>query len=195
MKTERLFRGALFVSAAGSVVLETAVGRARVGGVVVRWQGATRRRAAARNEEQRRQRAAALLNRARSGVTHEVMARVGRKVCIHAVFPAEESGQLRFQGSSTSTRLDRSATPRPTGQCNVAPNISTDSLVTLAAQGVVLVRPHRKATAEGLDARPMLFFHALLDRESEAGPPPVVEAFRCRQQWKYNLCVSEIRKS
>ena len=78
--------------------LETAVGRARVGGDAVRWQGATRRRAAARKEEQRRQRDAALLNRARSGVTHEVMAGVGRKVCIHAMVPAEGSGQLRFLG-------------------------------------------------------------------------------------------------
>ena len=78
--------------------LETAVGRARVGGDAVRWQGATTLRAAARKKEQRRQRAAALLNRARRGVTHEVMARVGGKVCIHAVFPAEESGQLRFLG-------------------------------------------------------------------------------------------------
>ena len=159
----------------GWIILDSAVGRARVGCDAVRWQGGTTLRAPARKEEQRRQRDAALLNRVRSGVTHEVMAGVGRKVCIHAVFSAEESGQLRFLGSSTSTRLDRSATPRPTGQRNVAPDISTDSLVTLATQGVVLVRPHRKATAEGLDARPMLFFHALLDREAEAGTPP-----RCR---------------
>ena len=78
--------------------LETAVGRARVSGDAVRWQGATTLRAPARKEEQRRQRSEALLNRVRSGVTHEVMAGVGRKVCIHAVFPAEESGQLRFLG-------------------------------------------------------------------------------------------------
>ena len=84
---------------ATSLNLETAVGRARVGGDAVRWQGATTLRAAARKEEQRRQRDAALLNRARSGVTHEVMARVGRKVCIHTVVPAGESGQLRFLGS------------------------------------------------------------------------------------------------
>ena len=70
-----------------------------MGGDAVRWQGATTLRAPARKAEQRRQRDAALLNRVRSGVTHEVMAGVGRKVCIHAVFPAEESGQLRFLGS------------------------------------------------------------------------------------------------
>ena len=88
-----------------------------MGGDAVRWQGLAQAcpapclgltlRAPARKEEQRRQRARAtkgplrgpaLLNRARSGVTHEVMARVGGKVCIHAVFPAEESGQLRFLG-------------------------------------------------------------------------------------------------
>ena len=62
--------------------LETAVGRARVGGDAVRWQGVAQAcpapclglklRAPARKEEQRRQRDAALLNRVRSGVTHEV---------------------------------------------------------------------------------------------------------------------------
>ena len=79
-----------------------------MGGDAVRWQGVAQAcpapclgltlRAPARKEEQRRQRDAALLNRVRSGVTHEVMAGVGRRVCIHAVFPAEESGQLRFLG-------------------------------------------------------------------------------------------------
>ena len=43
------------------------------------------------------------------GVTHEVMAGVGRKVCIHAVLPAEESGQLRFLGSITPGHRDRRA--------------------------------------------------------------------------------------
>ena len=76
-------------------VLETAVGRARVGGDAVRWQGLAQAcpapclgltlRAPARKEEQRRQRDAALLNRVRSGVTHEVMAGVGRKVCVPVV--------------------------------------------------------------------------------------------------------------
>ena len=79
--------------------LETAVGRARVGGDAVRWQGATMLRAPARKEEQRRQRDAALLNRVCSGVTREVTAGVGRKVCVHAVCPADASGQLRFLGS------------------------------------------------------------------------------------------------
>ena len=55
-------------------------------------------RAPARKEEQRRQRDAALLNRVRSGVTHEVVAGVGRKMRIHAVCPADASGQLRFLG-------------------------------------------------------------------------------------------------
>ena len=78
--------------------LETAVGRARVGGDAVRWQGATTLRAPTRKEEQRRQRDAAPLNRVRSAVTHEVKAGVGRKVCIHAVCPADPSGQLRCLG-------------------------------------------------------------------------------------------------
>ena len=80
------------MKATGLFNLETAVGRARVGGDAVRWQGVAQAcpapclgltlRAAARKEEQRRQRDAALLNRVRSGVTHEVTAGVGRKVCI-----------------------------------------------------------------------------------------------------------------
>ena len=97
-----------WLTAAVQVTLETAVGRARVGGDAVRWHGVAQAcpapclgltlRAAARKEEQRRQRDAALLNRVRSGVTHEVMAGVGRKMRIHAVFPAKGSGQLRFLG-------------------------------------------------------------------------------------------------
>ena len=82
----------------GWIILETAVGRARVGGDAVRWQGATTLRAPARKEEQRRQRDAALLNRVRSGVTHEVTVGVDRKVRIHAVFPEAVSDQLRFLG-------------------------------------------------------------------------------------------------
>ena len=63
----------------------------------MRWQGVAQAypapclglmlRALARKEEQCRQRDAALLNRVRSGVTHEVTAGLGRKVCIYGVFP------------------------------------------------------------------------------------------------------------
>ena len=90
------------------MILETAFGRARVGGDAVRWQGVAQAcpapclgltlRTLARKEEQRRQRDAALLNRARSGVTHVVKPGVGRKVCVHTVCPADPSGQLRFLG-------------------------------------------------------------------------------------------------
>ena len=59
-------------------------------------------RAHARKEEQPGlkacQRAAAWLARVCSALTHEVMNLVGGNVCIHAVSPAEESGQLRFLG-------------------------------------------------------------------------------------------------
>ena len=57
------------------------------------------RRAHARKAEQRRQSAAAWLARVCSALTHEVMDIVGGNVCIHAVSPAESSGQLRFLGS------------------------------------------------------------------------------------------------
>ena len=80
------------------MILETAVGRARAGCDGVRWQGATTLRARARKEEQRRQRATAWLARVCSALTHEVMNIVGGNVCIHAVNPAESSGQLRFLG-------------------------------------------------------------------------------------------------
>ena len=81
------------------VTLETAVGRARAGRDGVRWQGATTLRAHARKEEQRRPSAAAWLARVCSAITYEVMDIVGGNVCIHAVSPAELSGQLRFLGS------------------------------------------------------------------------------------------------
>ena len=80
------------------MILETAVGRARAGCDGVRWLGATTLRACARKEEQRRQSAAAWLARVCSAFTHEVMDLVGGNVCIHAVSPAESSGQLRFLG-------------------------------------------------------------------------------------------------
>ena len=80
------------------MILETAVGRARAGRDGVRWQGATTLRARARKEEQRRQSAAAWLARVCSALTLEVIDIVGGNVCIHAVSPAESSGQLRFLG-------------------------------------------------------------------------------------------------
>ena len=79
--------------------LETAVGRARAGRDAVRGQGTTTLRARARKEEQRRQSAAAWPARVCSAFTQEVMNIVGGNVCIHAVSPAESSGQLRFLGS------------------------------------------------------------------------------------------------
>ena len=83
---------------ASVMILETAVGRARAGCDAVRWQGVTMRRAHARKEEQRRQRAAEWLAWVCSALTHKVTHIVGGNVCIHAVSPAEESGQLRFLG-------------------------------------------------------------------------------------------------
>ena len=62
------------------------------------WQGATTLRAHAREEEQRGQRAAARLNRVRSALTQPVQVVVRQKSNIHAVYPAEESGQLPFLG-------------------------------------------------------------------------------------------------
>ena len=53
----------------GRIILETAVGRVRVGCDAVRWQGVTTLRAPAREAEQRRQRAVARLTRVRSALT------------------------------------------------------------------------------------------------------------------------------
>jgi len=78
--------------------LETAVERARAGRDVPFWQGATRRRLNACNEEQRGQGGAARFDRVRSAVTQVVKAIVGANVRIHAVWPAQTSGQLRFLG-------------------------------------------------------------------------------------------------
>ena len=55
-------------------------------------------RAHAREEEQRRQRAAAWLNRVRSALTQQVKGALREKANVHAVYPAEESGQLPFLG-------------------------------------------------------------------------------------------------
>ena len=80
------------------MILETAVGRARVGCDGVRWQGATTLRAPARKEKQRRKQAPAWLNRARSVITHKVTFPGSTKASVHKAYPAEESGQLRFLG-------------------------------------------------------------------------------------------------
>jgi len=109
--------------------LETAVGRARAGRDAARWQGRARTqgalraacawrgggrprpprparpttlRAHAREEEQRGQRVAAWLNRVRSAVTEAVRVVVAGNPNVHAVLPAEESGQLGFLGSSVN---------------------------------------------------------------------------------------------
>ena len=80
------------------MILETAVGRARVGRDAVRWQDVTTLRAHAREAEQRGQRAAARLNRVRSALTQEVRVIVGTNLSVHAASPVEESGQLPFPG-------------------------------------------------------------------------------------------------
>jgi len=80
------------------MILEAAVGRARVGCDGVRRQGATTLRAPAREEKQRRRRASARLNRVRSVVTLEVTLLVGKKAGVHGAYPAEGSGQMRFLG-------------------------------------------------------------------------------------------------
>jgi hypothetical protein len=69
-----------------------------VGRDAVGWQVATTLRAYAREEEQRGQRAAAWLSRVRSALTQRVIVVVSDKANVHAVHPAEESGQLPFLG-------------------------------------------------------------------------------------------------
>ena len=77
-------------------ILETAVGRARVGCDAGCWQGGTTLRPHGREEEQRGQRPAARLNRVRSALTQQVKLGVATKLSVHAVLHAHESGQLRF---------------------------------------------------------------------------------------------------
>jgi hypothetical protein len=74
--------------------LETAAGRARFGGAVALWQGATARRARARKAEQRRQRATA----PPSAFTQKVRGLVCEILSVHQVLPADISGQMRFKG-------------------------------------------------------------------------------------------------
>jgi hypothetical protein len=78
--------------------LDTSVGRARVCGFRVGWQGATTQRAGARKEEQRGQTARKPCNRARSGATHWVKANEGAYARTHWAYQGLVSGQLRFLG-------------------------------------------------------------------------------------------------
>ena len=80
------------------MILETAVGRIRVCGFRIVWQGAMRRMASPCNEEQRGQASRKPCNRVRSALTYPVKVGVTLKLNIHAVFLAYVSGQLRFLG-------------------------------------------------------------------------------------------------
>ena len=80
------------------MILETAVGRARVGCDGVRWHGEPTLRAPERKEKQRRKQAPARLTRVRLAVTLEVTLPVRTNVRVRKAYPAEESGQLRFPG-------------------------------------------------------------------------------------------------
>ena len=101
-------QAAASASSARCVNLETAVGRAQVGCDAVGWQGQAQAcpalrlgwtlRAYAREEKQRGQRAAARLNWVRSALTQPVRVVVRKEANIHAVYPAEESGQLPLLG-------------------------------------------------------------------------------------------------
>ena len=81
------------------IILETAVGRARVGRHGVGWQGGTTPLATASKEEQRGQLAPGWFNRVRSVFTQTVNVFVGKKVSVHGNFQRKISGQLRFLGS------------------------------------------------------------------------------------------------
>jgi hypothetical protein len=106
------------------MILDPVVGHTRVGCDAMRWQGCSRafgqpavrlrndqrlqalvrparettRWARAHKEEQRCQRIAAQLNRACSALTQAVEVVVVRNISIHAVLPADASGQLRDLG-------------------------------------------------------------------------------------------------
>src|SRR5437879_83995 len=69
------------------IILETAVGRARVGRHGVGWQGETRQRAHARKEDQRSQHAPGRLNRACSALTRKVRLKKTKMLNLHANFP------------------------------------------------------------------------------------------------------------
>ena len=83
--------------------LDPVVGRGRVGGDAVRWQGAPTQWADAHKEKQRSQHAVARLNRMRSVRTCLVMAGGKRNLNRHAASAAAGSGQLPHLGSSVVT--------------------------------------------------------------------------------------------
>ena len=73
------------MAAGVGIILETTVGRARVGRDAVRWQGGTTLRAPAREAEQRGQRAVARLNRVRSALTQAVRVVMETNLSVRAV--------------------------------------------------------------------------------------------------------------
>ena len=78
--------------------LETSVGRARVCGFWVVWQGATTRRGGPHKEEQHRQAARNPCNRVRSGPTQWVSGPEGTDASTLAASRGPRSDQLRFLG-------------------------------------------------------------------------------------------------
>jgi len=98
---------------AEEIILETAVGRVRVGCDQARWQGATTQRADARKEEQHGQRAPARLNRARSAVTHPVMFVVGTHVSTHAACPPQRFARRHQRNEGRQGRVGGSQACAP----------------------------------------------------------------------------------
>ena len=80
------------------MILETAVGCARVCRERRAWQGETKQRTLVRNEEQRSQDRRARCNRVHSAVTRKVKMDGDDKVNIHAALEMFTSGQLLFLG-------------------------------------------------------------------------------------------------
>ena len=80
------------------MILETSVGRTRVNGFRVVWQGAMRRMAIPCNEEQRGQATRKPCNRVRSSLTLGVTGNKDGTINIHTAFIDMLSGQLRFPG-------------------------------------------------------------------------------------------------
>ena len=77
-------------------ILETAVGRARVGRHGVDWEGETTQRATARKEEQRAQRTPGRLNRVRSALTQQMSVCVAARVNIHGVSSGKQAVNCCF---------------------------------------------------------------------------------------------------
>ena len=80
------------------MILDSSVGRARVCGFRVGWQGATRRMVAPCNEEQRSQAARKPCNRVRSGLSRWVNAIEDEIFGIRQAFQETGSAQLGNQG-------------------------------------------------------------------------------------------------